>query len=113
MPWLQPLLPTLLQLVFQNLLLEMDERVQQASLGAWQLLLDCSSAEAVAAAIVLPAVGGGEGGGCATSAPSSTHACALGSNSSSSSSGSTQAALVPGNSLLQVCSGWQQLASGM
>ncbi|MEW5306068.1 MAG: hypothetical protein WDW36_008565 [Sanguina aurantia] len=48
--WLRPLLQPALGLLFQNLVLESEERVLQASLRAWNTLLRCSHPAMVSAA---------------------------------------------------------------
>ncbi|KAG1666532.1 hypothetical protein FOA52_014429 [Chlamydomonas sp. UWO 241] len=48
--WLPPLLPALLLLMFQNLLLECDTRVLEASVRVWRLLVDRASVASVAGA---------------------------------------------------------------
>jgi len=54
--WLQTLLPMMLRLIFQQVLVENDSRVQAASMRVWSLLLDCSPPEAVAAVLSCPAL---------------------------------------------------------
>jgi hypothetical protein len=49
--WLQPLLPSLLRLLFQQLVIEQEPRVQQAALKVWALTLRCSDPAALAAAL--------------------------------------------------------------
>ncbi len=49
--WLKPLAGPLLQLLFQNLLLEGDERVLARSMAAWRALLRCSGALQLAEAL--------------------------------------------------------------
>lgn len=45
--WLQPLLPGLLQLVFQNVLVESEPRVQEASVRVWRLLVAAAAPAAL------------------------------------------------------------------
>ncbi|GIL55054.1 hypothetical protein Vafri_10704 [Volvox africanus] len=41
--WLQPLLPALVQLVFQNVMMEGEQRVLDASVRVWRLLVRCAA----------------------------------------------------------------------
>ncbi|GFR50408.1 hypothetical protein Agub_g12625, partial [Astrephomene gubernaculifera] len=45
--WLQPLLPALLQLVFQNVMVESETRVLDASVRVWRLLVRCAAPAAL------------------------------------------------------------------
>ncbi|EFJ48605.1 hypothetical protein VOLCADRAFT_60315, partial [Volvox carteri f. nagariensis] len=42
-PWLQPLVPALFQLVFQNVMVEGEQRVLDASVRVWRLLVRCAA----------------------------------------------------------------------
>ena len=67
--WLKPITIPLLRLTFQQLLVEGDERVVAAAMRVWELLLQCSPPQELAAGLAAPSTATATTAGAPTAVP--------------------------------------------